>query len=562
MAKKKDFDLKRLIIASLILVGLYLGWQTFFSDQAIFVEAGGNQAIRLLGRSARYVYNDCPRDVHWDFGSFTLQAGKDDIRLFKMTFHIGKFSEPNNMVKKVYFYDAGDNLLDTDIPTRVGNRWVVTLEVERDKGIEIPANTKWHLRTEADFDLIEGRHIGRRQVFLSLRQAPFLAFANSPIVPSKDIRITRLRGAPKKDYNLNFNCVVAPGQARISVASHDRDPEIDPGLMVGNGERLLAKFNFYATNYDVTVQRLRVGLGTDYTLNVTNTLKEEVYQINLYDGDVLVATGAPEATGANAGTVMFYNEAGLFRVPANGYKRIKFNVVLAQPTNVPGGAATGSDIVALILGRDFRAIGPGVTTITALDGAITGGNVKRLYKTIPTVTVSSPSSSWLTTGEVEVLKVNVAANTEGDLEWTKLELDVALYNTLLTTDSIKVRSGGVDIDTITNSILATGGEGVILLKIPEQITAGTSKTYSIFLDVNSVIGDSYSLVTKLKLDEWQSADPPSNLIIQVSDGDSFVWSDRVGSDNKPHSMRSSDWHNGFFIKVLPSGSEVLEGGKG
>jgi len=208
MTKKKGSDLKKIIIAGLILVGLYLGWQAY-SGEGVFVEAGAHQSVKLLGHRVRYEYNDCPRDVRWNFGNFTLQAGENNVVLDTMTFHIGRFRKHEvNIVKKVYFYDVSGRLIGTDEPRKIDNRWTVTLKPEKGD-VVIAAYTKWHLRVEADFDLIDGNAVGTKQVFLSLRQAPFRAIVIKE-TPDQNYSVTRLKGAPGKSYNIRFNCKKKP----------------------------------------------------------------------------------------------------------------------------------------------------------------------------------------------------------------------------------------------------------------------------------------------------------------------------------------------------------------
>ena len=274
----------------------------------------------------------------------------------------------------------------------------------------------------------------------------------------------------------------------------------------------------------------------------------------MYDGTTLLASGVPAASGTDAGRVKFESTSSLFDVPANDIKQITVKALTGSVTGVAGGTDTGQDLVAYMHSGDFDSVS-GATTITTLTGSTAAGNTKRLYKTIPTVTVSSPSSSVLTTGEVEALKFTVAADAAGDVEWSRIEFTTALSNATLTANTITVRYAGSNLTLTTKTIAATAGEGVIGLTTPERITKGTSKTYSLLLDVSAVAGSTTaaSLTTKLRLDET-SADAGAALLTQINDGDSFVWTDR---GVLPHSTTSADWHNGYKVKTLPSGTKAL-----
>ncbi len=328
------------------------------------------------------------------------------------------------------------------------------------------------------------------------------------------------------------------------------DQDTEAGLVAANGERLLARYDFFAANAAVQVTKIKIGVATSGT-TTTTALNEEVKEIRVYDGNTLLMSGVPAGSGADAGAVKFENRNGLFTAPGDTTKQLEVRALMADVTGVTGGANTGTSLNAYISTANFEGVA-GTTQLTTLTGA-GAANVKRLYKTIPTVTVSSPSSSVLTAGEVEALKFTIAADTNGDVEWSQIEFTASLSSATLTANTITLRYSGTDLSLATKTVAATGGEGVIALTTPERISAGQSKTYSLLLDVSAVGSTSASLVTKLKRDET-GYDAAAGRVAQENDGDSFVWSDR---GVLPHSATSADWHNGFNVKTLPSGSKAL-----
>ncbi|MBM3281231.1 MAG: peptidoglycan-binding protein [Candidatus Harrisonbacteria bacterium] len=336
------------------------------------------------------------------------------------------------------------------------------------------------------------------------------------------------------------------------------DQETEEGLVVGGQEQRLAKFEVFAQYSDVRINKWRVGVNTSAAAGTTTALNEEVKEIRLYDGATLIASGVPSGSGADAGAVKFENTAGLFSVAANSTKKIEVRAMLGEVTGVTGGADTGSSIVAYSSSSDFEAVA-GNTQLTTFSSTTPPiGNIKRLYRSIPTVDVSSPSSAVLTAGEVEALKFTISADPKGDVDVARVEFEVSVSNATITADSIVVRYAGSNITLSTSTIIAanpstTTASGTISFTTPERISAGQSKTYSVFLTVGAVGSGSASLVTKLLRDETAFATPASRASLDVT-ANSFVWSDRGIS---PHSVSTADFHNGFRVKTLPSGAKAL-----
>ncbi len=345
------------------------------------------------------------------------------------------------------------------------------------------------------------------------------------------------------------------------VAVNDQDTEA--AIVAANGERLLAKFDFFATNSDSQVNKLQVGLdddstaGTDPSATPLAALTKAVREIRLYSGDTLIATGIPAASGSDAGTFRFENANGLFTVPANQTKQIQVRGLLGDITGVTGSATTGTSIFAKIASANFESVS-GTTKLTTLTNTPVIGSLKRMYRTIPTVTVSNPSSSVLTVGENEVLKFTIAADQNGDLDVSKVAFNVSASTsvTIGNTDAdMKVRtaSGDVSLDAATDISATTGAITVgAVFATPERIAAGTSKTYSLYLTVSAVPAGSGSLSARVARAETDIVTPAA--VSGLYAANSFVWSDR---GVQPHTTSTADWHNGFYVKTLPSSTKAL-----
>lgn len=344
--------------------------------------------------------------------------------------------------------------------------------------------------------------------------------------------------------------------------------------IVTPGEQTLAQWDFFAKEAEAQINKLRIGVASTTTIDSSShdSLAQEIKEIRLYDGSTLLGSGVPAASGTDAGVIKLENSSGIVTIPANTTKQLTVKAVLGDCADstcssytlkgLSGQSTSTDNLVAFIAtSTNFEAVSGNttITSITSSDGEEVG-NVKRLYKSLPTITVSSPSSSILSTGEIEALKFTIAADSSGDIEVGRLEINVVTSIASITANTVTIRSGGVDIaesSTIANLVdVAGGADGIIEFTTPERITAGTSKTYSLFLDVTAVSSGSDSLVTKLKGDATDYV-TPETFAINSQGTNSFVWSDMAGSSGSPHSTSTTDWHNGFNLKTLPSGAKGL-----
>jgi peptidoglycan hydrolase-like protein with peptidoglycan-binding domain len=355
---------------------------------------------------------------------------------------------------------------------------------------------------------------------------------------------------------LNTTVQMTIGTATIQ-ATRVINTETEAGLVMANGERTLAAYDFFAANADIDVKKIKIGVGpTPATSTASVALIEEVSQIKIYDGASLIATGNLIGSGADAGRVKFDAGTGkLFTVSANTTKQIVVKGVLANIDATT--AATVSNINAYVHNEDFEAVA-GTMATTILGGAPSIGMEKRMYKTIPTITVDTAAGT-LVAGIQTVLRFTVTAGANEDLEWKKIQFTGAISNAT-TSAGVSLMSGGTSIGlaaTSTFPAISTGtGTGVIIVTTPERITKGTSKTYDIRLTMSAVGTGSASFSTNLSLIETGYAGPGTvtGVAGDAAGTNSFVWSD---FSVLPHSETSADWHNGFRVKTLPSDARIL-----
>jgi peptidoglycan hydrolase-like protein with peptidoglycan-binding domain len=366
----------------------------------------------------------------------------------------------------------------------------------------------------------------------------------------------------------------------VTVVKAADDVESEAGIVVANGERVLAKFRFTATNENMTLNKVKFLVNTAASLTATTTaVADEAPIISLYDGATKV--GGPyyvEASGDNAGQVVV--EGLGWAIPKDSSKTLTVKGTL---NSISSGADSGSSVVvnvksATASGQGFEASGA-----TAKDNTITGasGNVKVVYKTKPTITVASAGGT-LTAGSVPVIRFTVAADSAEQVSWKKVQLYVGMTaatmskpdwaaNTPSATGNVKVKdlSSGTNLSigtvysgattaAVTTSTIAGGASGYVtlILENEEQIAAGGSKSYEVsltFADVSSTAGAA-SAVVKLHRGEATlvSATTYGNAETATEDGaPSFIWSDNSATG---HGLTTADWANSYYVKTLPSDS--------
>jgi len=327
------------------------------------------------------------------------------------------------------------------------------------------------------------------------------------------------------------------------------------------GEETVGKWEISSTNGKAqTVKELKVGLTTCNNSKVfcigeksllAYELKEEVAELRLYLDETLIAKEVPSfVSGSKRGIVTFKDSSGLFNVPKEGTRlEITVKAVLNTPNGLLGGPET-ENIVTYLASTEESKISSNSEKLS---------DMVRLVKSYPTVTVSSPSSSILSTGEVEALKFTVTADSAGDITFKKIEINAV--SLVASIDGAAIRMGGMDISTFTsiNGVAASkdGADVTIEFSREQRLTAGTSKTYEILLILSNISSGNDAVLTKLRGDATKFATLDTYAVVSSDPNNSFVWSDMAGSNGGIHTEDTEDWHNDYKVKVLPSSAKGL-----
>lgn len=222
---------------------------------------------------------------------------------------------------------------------------------------------------------------------------------------------------------------------------------------------LVGSFKVKSTDEDFKVKKIGLDIATAAAADSFKTLSIKFP----------TSTSAPTTLDGSAsqdvstGTGITFSNLE-FMVPADN-DNVVFEIY-AVPTahgDDTGGAADTGDSLKVLLNNfaaDFEAEGMG--SHTTKDGDDSGvlassqlaTNNPYIFKSVPTVTVSSASSNSMVYGtDTEVFRFNVAANANGDLTIAGLKLDVAFSGIVTGSTGL----GGNGAVAATNDLYTAGG---------------------------------------------------------------------------------------------------------
>ncbi len=326
--------------------------------------------------------------------------------------------------------------------------------------------------------------------------------------------------------------------------------------VVANNTVKAGSFKFVATGDTYTVDQLMGFIPFASAGNVASV----VYKIG---STVLNGSGTPIDT--SDGTNAMATTTGLnIVVPANNTSGVIVDAYLNLASiGTPGGATSSSNVLYTLTGYRKQS-STGVQTLVGNVGST--GNVQYVFKSVPTITNVALTDTLLQAGTKTLDKIQVAADAAGAVQWSKVAFTItkASANTLATASTLQTGWTLTDVNdvAIPGSFASSTGDlsqsgvtsGVITFTPtnPEEIAAGTSKTYKLKAVVGGTIATNDAVTTKI------AAGTAGHIQSTTSSGAgtnaSFVWSDESFS---PHSTTSPDWNNDVLIKNIPTDSQNL-----
>ena len=182
------------------------------------------------------------------------------------------------------------------------------------------------------------------------------------------------------------------------------------------------------------------------------------------------------------------------------------------------------------------------------------------FPTVPTVSSAETTKTNLpgSADEVKVYEFTVNADDEGELYLDQVGLIVTKTSTVTVTGDLKIRRGtstnGKEVATLSSP--ATDGTvnkvPFIATNDPEEIDAGESQTYSVYLTVAGTSADDEEIRVRLAHDDG------ATLVLGQANSTAqgagnFIWSPNSKDKNASEIRATSDWFTG---KTLFASSDV------
>ncbi len=245
-----------------------------------------------------------------------------------------------------------------------------------------------------------------------------------------------------------YQTITLAGTLTTALAADNPASAIIPvGNVVGgsSAETEVLRVRFGANNEDIRLEKL--------TLHRNYPNKNNIVEVNVYDGTTKVATGS-FAVGS-ATKVVDLNPYVV--VPKGGYKTLSVRVKYASTAS---GATSGDTSTIGVSVASGQAVG-----VVSGDNTITGtqrnGNQMTLYRTTLTVnSVASASTIRAGDGE-EVMKFKVTANEKDDVTLKTLTLTVA-------------KSSGQTITGTGNLEIKRSGDNAVVYRLRNKAPTNTS----------------------------------------------------------------------------------------
>lgn len=257
-------------------------------------------------------------------------------------------------------------------------------------------------------------------------------------------------------------------------------------LVVGEStNQKIVDLNFTATGGSVTIQEL------GFTVAPANAIKS----ISV-GGQTLTSFGGTMATVTGLNINVPLGVAGV-DIPVT----VTYGSAKITANGGIGSATTTSTAITLTAVKYISSNNPSVTTAQSV-----ASNGMQLVASKPVVTVPNVSLSGLANTETKIGEVTVSADAKGNIKINKMAFDVTGSVASITASTSRIADGSTTINgsactNTTSLVTCTFGSASLTDNDGYTVTAGTSKTFSIYATVSGVSGQSGTASISTKLDD-------------------------------------------------------------
>lgn len=502
-----------------------------------------------------------------DLVGFAFKAVADDITLTSVKVHASSSSGTltSSEIVSLRLMD-GSTVLGTKSLASDGNAFSATFD---GLNVVIPRGATKTLKVRGNI----ASDAGANDHYYAYINAVTTGSINAKDSGGRSIASADITGTAANSDKAVVVRVASAGTVTSAVAPSD--DEVDAGIVVAGGERVLAKFRFTAENENMTLNKLKILVNTTNSATATSTTSGKyVPRIKLFDGSTQIGAAdgyVVAASGDNAGVVEIQNLGWV--LPQDSTKTLVVKGVLASIDRID--RPMGQSLFAHLQSSGFEAVGAASgdtdTTITARSG-----NEKVVYASAPSFTsLTGPSQLSATNVFTFKLKADGAK-----FAWKQVQFKVVLTGaTMSAVDANPGTNGNVTLKRVGASsnlniasafsstststgeqaaIVGTTGYVSLLLNTEEEISAGAEQAYELTLPSVTQIDTGDQLQLSIQKTETTLvnattlSDVRSSLGTATDAAPSFVWSDTTADNTTAvHSDSTKDWANGVYVKIIP-----------
>lgn len=323
---------------------------------------------------------------------------------------------------------------------------------------------------------------------------------------------------------------------------------------------------FTTTNEAINLNKIALQLdpSASTTIASASSTPSDVTMVSLWDGSTQVGS----ATFTGVSRYATSSLSSIVSIPKDSYKLITVKVDL--PTlNSQAGVGNNPKPGALVK-VDFDDSDPtgtqgtGVDSGTTINAAATASGDTasagiRVFKSYPVFTYSTTGGN-LTNGALDLLTLNVQANSSGEIQLNKLIFSIATTTVTVTSPTFSGPSGNVGASAPTITGLSSSNSGVVTVTFDstsntadKTIGAGQTKTYTLRGTVTGLTTTAGSISVALKADtSYPALDDASltgrPLMGNTSDtgiaASNIIWSPNSTTTS---ATTNNDWTNAYGL---------------
>jgi hypothetical protein len=365
--------------------------------------------------------------------------------------------------------------------------------------------------------------------------------------------------------DVSENIVTATGPLMTSTSAgsitvtKDSSSPAYSAVAAGTTGVVVGQLRFTSTNEAVNLSRIALQM----TGGSSSSTPADLQQVTIWDGATQVGTATFTGTSRNATSTL----SSTVTIPKDSYKILTVKADLSAHAGNPNIGTSGNPLAGALIAIDYDGNdstgtqGTGADSGTTINSASSDTAVAgvRVFRSYPIITYST-TGGVATNGQNELLSINIAANSSGDVTMYRMVFSVSTTTVTNLTSANFTFTGPTGNVTASNPSLSADGLTLTVTfdsttnTSDAVISAGQSKTYSLKYSSLNLTGSNTtgSVTVGLKADTSYPGLPGSILmgsttgITNVNMGN-IIWSPNSTTTQSINTVGSNDWTNGYGL---------------